>query len=428
MTPDFGLLWARRIPTPVLVLGPSVTVALMLFVAWDDIPDSTSNIAELTSWGYAVGSITFAVLVVLLVTAWLAPRITGWLVLVMILPPVFGPTESVLAQLLWIPWASILIADVHHRWRQQTVHDDRFRVLSRPTTSVAPRRPLSEPGRVVISAVLIVGALGLAASWVSLWPELRASEVRSVTAPATVTTVEDGWIVADVEGETWDFWVEDSGDYVVGESYPVHVDPEGRFRPWNDYDVDQGYNAFRIDAAGGLAGLALLVVVLPRVRRRAAMLAGERAAVRCVVRPGPGERGLEILPVSSTAAVSHDCHGVVAWIPSTWHADSSRDYWGRRHVSTVWTWILNVILFVFADGAEFGERRDGSEAHSGWRDLPPPPWDARVRGMSRDGTCPIVELLDENDSVVATHVATRPVRGPAVRWSWWGSRLRAAFD
>lgn len=86
-----------------LALGPTVTVALMLFLAWDDIPDSTSTIAELTSWDYAVGSFVYGVMLVLVVTAWLAPRITGWLVLVVILPPVFGPTDSVLAQLLWIP-------------------------------------------------------------------------------------------------------------------------------------------------------------------------------------------------------------------------------------------------------------------------------------------------------------------------------------
>lgn len=404
-----------------------MTVALMLFLAWDDIPDSTSTIAELTSWDYAVGSFVYGVMLVLVVTAWLAPRITGWLVLVVILPPVFGPTDSVLAQLLWIPWASILVADMHHRWRQQTVHDHSFRALSRPTTSGVPRRSLSEPGRVVISAVLIVGALGLTASWVSLRPELRAAEARSVTAPATVTAVEDGWIVADVEGETWDLWVEDSGDYVMGESYPVQVDPEGRFQPWNDYDVDQGYNAFRIDAAGVLAGLALLVVVLPRVRRRASMLAGDRAGVRCVVRPGPGDRGLEILPVPSTATVSHDQHAAIAWIPSTWHADSSRDYWARGFVSRTGTWILNVISIVFAEGAGFGEGRHDPESRPGWRDLPAPPWDARVRGMSRDGTCPVVELLDDNGSVVATYVATRPVRGPAGRWSWWATRWRAAF-
>lgn len=409
-----------------LAVGPAATLALMLFLTWDDIPDSTSTIAELTSWDWTVSSFVFGVMVVLLVTAWLAPRIIGWLVLVAISPPVFGPTESLLAQLLWIPWASILVADVHHRWRQQTAHDDRFRALSRPTTSVVPRRPLNEPGRVVISAVLIAGALGLAVSWVLLWPELRASEARSVTAPATVTAVEDGWIVADVDGKTWDLWVEDSDDYVVGESYPVHVDPEGRFQPWNDYDVDQGYSAFRIDAAGVVAGVALLFVVLPRVRRRDSVFAGGRAALRCVVRPGPGGRGLEILSVPSTAAVSRDHDSAVAWIPSTWHAESSRDYSGRQYVSRVGTWILNVIMFV-VDGAEFGGGGHDSEARPGWRDLSPPPWDARVRGMSRDGTCPVVELLGENGSVVATHVATRPVRGPAGRLSWWGERWRASF-
>ncbi|WP_019146537.1 hypothetical protein [Aeromicrobium massiliense] len=260
LTADRFRAWPRGVPPLVLVLGPPLTLVLDLVLTWDDSMLIPAD--ELTAWWYVPMALVTGATFVGVLAGWWAPRLAA-------VSAAVGIFAS--AWVVSVLWVAVLAVDVWTRTRQRQA------VAAWPQDSLGPPAPpMFRPPALVrwgaaAGATLALLACVLVATW---WWGARAgvAEMQERAVPRVAAVLEqDTWddsLLAEVDGESYWFYVEDASEHPVGEAFPVLVDPLGEHRPITSVDADSDAASLLADAAGGLLGVAVLVGLVPSLRWR----------------------------------------------------------------------------------------------------------------------------------------------------------------
>lgn len=260
LTADRARSWPPGVPPLVLVLGPPLTLVLDLVLTWDDSMLIPAD--ELTAWWYVPVMVVACATFVWVLCGWWAPRLAA-------VSAGFGIFES--SWVVSVLWAVVLGLDVWTRRRQRAVVD------GWPADAVgAPEPPPVRAPRSVwlgaaVGAVAALVAGALVASW---WWGVRDGvvDMQQRAVPGVATVLErDTWddsLLAEVDGKSHWFYLEDIAGHQVGDALPVLVDPLGEHRPVVPGDADPDGASVLLDGAGGLLGIAVLVGLVPVLRWR----------------------------------------------------------------------------------------------------------------------------------------------------------------
>lgn len=292
-----GRAWARRVPTLVFTVGiplsAVVYAALMVMSPGTDYyaADAPTELRAQASWSmFGEGALTGGVAAAAL-TAWYAPRLSGWALAAGSLPALFDWSWPWLPLFGWI-WPAIMTADLVLSQRQRRLVPELQATARGDWQVVAYARARSVA--LVVIAVGIVVALGL-----HLWWRHTSLEFadRAVLADGVVTSVDEDVdeVTARVDGKKEVFAVWDAGDYPVGSHLDVWVDPIGKEEAVIPEDADPQGGEFLSFFVGFLAYLGLMAGFVFRWRRdRAESLAASPASLRVRVRPHPDKDALVI--------------------------------------------------------------------------------------------------------------------------------------